>query len=131
DLREGRVDEVLMSEARVDGHDQDLLHVHEYLFQHGGWRRGIDDHARAFAERFDALYRAMQVGVAFPVDEEGIGSGLGEGLEKRIWVRHHQMRLEGKTRHRPQRLHDGWPHRQVRYEVPVHNIHVDAIGPGP
>jgi hypothetical protein len=38
------------------------------------------------------------------------------------------MDLEWQMRHPPQRLDDHRAHREIRDEVPIHHVHVDAIG---
>src|SRR4030095_6244818 len=77
DLWQGRVDERLMSEARVDGHHQYLVDVWQDVLQHyrrGCWVNGYPD---AFAQCLDAVHGAVQIVVAFPVDKKAIGAGLG------------------------------------------------------
>src|SRR5712692_3019494 len=54
-----RVDEMLMSKARVDCHDYHLIHVLEDFFEYYRWGCRIDYHADAFAQPFDALQGAM------------------------------------------------------------------------
>src|SRR2546430_14298588 len=61
DLWQRRVDERLMSKARVDRHDYDLIHVVENFFEHCRWGCRIDGHAGAFAQHLDALHGAMQM----------------------------------------------------------------------
>jgi hypothetical protein len=43
---------------------------------------------------------------------------------------HLQGCLEGHFRHPPKRLDDGRAHRQVRHEVAIHHVDVDAVGSG-
>ena len=83
-----------------------------------------------FAQRLHALHGAMQIVVAFPVDEKRIGAGLGKFVEEKIRVRNHQVRFQRQARHGPQRLHDRRAHRNVGHEVSVHDIDVDPVGPG-
>src|SRR5262249_1038868 len=70
-LGQCRVDEPLVSEARVDRHDEHLIHVPKDFFQHCRGSRRIDGHAGTFPQLLDALYCAVQIGIPFPVDEEG------------------------------------------------------------
>src|SRR6516162_11234973 len=42
----------------------------------------------------------------------------------------YQMDFQRQACDPPERLDNGYPHRNVRYEVSVHNIDVDAIRPG-
>src|SRR4029453_18788888 len=82
DLWQGSVDERLMSEARVDGHNQYLVYVWQDFLQH--YRRGcrVNGYPDAFAQCLDAVHGAVQMVVAFPVDKKGIGAGLGKLLEE-------------------------------------------------
>ncbi len=130
DLRERRPDEVLMSETRVDRHDQHLVHVGQDFLQHRRGRRGIDHDPDPLAERLHALHGAVQVVVAFPVDEQRVRPRLDERFEIRIRIGDHQVRLDREPRHRPQRAHDRRPHRNVGYEVSIHDVDVDAVGAG-
>ena len=114
DLRQGRPNELLMAEARVDGHDQHLLQVLDDLLEHRSWRRRVDSDRGALAESPDALHRAVQIVVAFPVDEERIGAGRGELVQEEVRVRDHQMRLERQTRHPAQGLDDRRSHGEIR-----------------
>src|SRR5215467_15971795 len=75
-LGQCRVDEPLVSEARVDRHDEHLIHVPKDFFQHCRGSRGIDGHAGTLPESLDALYCAVQIDVAFPVDEEAVRTCL-------------------------------------------------------
>src|SRR5262245_41577505 len=59
DLWQGRLEEMLMAETRIDSHDQYLVNVLQDLFQHGSRGSGVDHDAGPLAERCDALYGAM------------------------------------------------------------------------
>jgi hypothetical protein len=130
DLRKGGVDEVLMAEPRVDGHHQHLVDVADDLLQHRRRRRRVDDDPGALAQAPDPLHRAVQVVVALPVDEERVRTRLGELVQEEVRVRDHAVGLQGQVRHPPERLHGHGSHREVRDEVPVHDVHVDPVGPG-
>src|SRR5262245_9063816 len=77
-LGQRRVNETLVPEARVDRHDEHLIHVPQNLFERCRRRRRIDGHAGTFPQPLDVLHRAMQVGVPFPVNEKRIGPGFDE-----------------------------------------------------
>ena len=70
DLRERRVEEMLMPESRVHRHDQHLVEVLHDFFQHRRGRRRVDGDADPLSQGLDALHGARQVVVAFPVDQE-------------------------------------------------------------
>jgi hypothetical protein len=63
------------------------------------------------------------------VDEQRIGASLGKLFEKKVRVRNHQVRLQRQAGDRPQRLYDHRAHRNVGHEVPIHDIHMDPVGP--
>ena len=67
-----------MSKTGVDRHDQHLLDILQDFLQHrrGGCR--VDGHSGTFTQCLDALNGAVQIGVAFPVNEERIRAGLDE-----------------------------------------------------
>ena len=79
---------------------------------------------------FHALHGAMQIVVAFPVNEKRIGARLGKLLQIKIRVRNHQMSFQGQARHGPQRLYYHRPHRNIGHEVSIHDIHMDPVSPG-
>src|SRR5262245_42848703 len=107
---------MLMAETRIDRHDQYLVNVVHDLLQHGRWGSRVDHDAGPLAESFDALYCAMQVSVAFPVNEKRIGACLDKLVEEKVRGRDHQVRLEGQTRYSPERPDDRRAHREVGYE---------------
>jgi hypothetical protein len=121
----------LVAEAGVDRHDQDLIQVLQDLFQCRRRGRRVDDHANALAECLDPLHGAVQVVVGFPVHQQGIRAGRDEFVQEQVGARHHQVRLQGQLGQRPERRDDGRPHREVRHEVPIHDIDVDPISPSP
>jgi len=74
------------------------------------------------------LHRAVQIVVALPVDEERVGAGLDELVQKEIGIRDHQMDLERKLGHPPKGLDDRRAHGQIRHEMSVHHVDVDPVG---
>src|SRR5262245_24090065 len=63
DLWQGCLEEMLMTETRIDRHDQYLVNVVQYLLQNGSWGSRVDHDAGPLSESFDALHGAMQVSV--------------------------------------------------------------------
>ena len=49
-------------------------------------------------------------------------------LEVAIGLGDHQVRLEREPGHPPERADDHRPDRDVRDEMSVHDVHVDAVG---
>ena len=93
-------------------------------------RKRSNDHPSPFAQCLDALYGAVQIGVAFPVHEKRIGPRFDKLLQEKVWVRNHYMGLQVQARHPPQRSDDRRPHRDVGHEVSIHHVHVDTVSPG-
>ncbi len=70
----------------------------------------------------------MQVGKHFHVDRDPRRPCLHEGLDVLIGVGDHQVHVQRNGGHAVHRLHDRRPHRQVRHEVPVHDVDVQQVG---
>ncbi len=60
--------------------------------------------------------------------DHAVGPGLGESFEVGVGRRDHEMHVEKLVGQRPDGLHDLRPDRQVRDEMPVHDIDVNPIG---
>ena len=131
DLWQGRLEKLLMSETRVDRHDQYLIDVGQDLFQHSPRRSRVDRHAGALTQTLDAVNGAMQVSVAFPMNEKRVGACLDKLIEEKVRRRDHQVRFEGKPRYSPERMDNRRSHREVGNEVAIHDIDVNPIGAGP
>src|SRR5215469_11865616 len=76
DLWQSRLDEMLMPETWVDRHYQYLINVRQDLLQRCCRGGRVDHHAGALAQLLNAFDCAMQVRVAFPMNEKRIGAGL-------------------------------------------------------
>src|SRR4030095_16591946 len=72
----------------------------------------------------------MQIVLVFPTHKKRIRPSLGKLVQEKVRVGNHQVRLQRQTRYLAKRLDDRRPNRNVRYEVSIHDIHVDAIRPG-
>ena len=62
--------------------------------------------------------------------DHAIGAGIGKSLEIRVGRCDHQMHIEEFVRQRPDGAHDLWPDRDVRDEMPVHDIDMNPVGAG-
>src|SRR5580765_5406359 len=91
DLAQSRMEKMLMSETRVDRHDEHLVQVGQNFFEHVGGSRRIDRYAGAFSKGLDILHGSVQVEVAFPVDQERVRAGVHEFLKKEIRIRDHEV----------------------------------------
>ena len=85
-----------MSKTRIHSHDQHLVHVRQNLLQYSRGRCRINDHPGSLAQGTNALHRAVLIVVAFPVDEKGVGTSLGELVKEEVRVGYHEMRLQGQ-----------------------------------
>jgi len=79
------------------------------------------------------VYGVCQLGwIAFGLDMERdvAGPGLGEGIDHRRRVGHHQVHVQERLGHGPVngRAHCR-PHGQVRHEVAVHHVQVQQLRP--
>ena len=70
----------------------------------------------------------MEVRAGFGMDGDDVGAGLGEGVEKSVDRRNHQVDVERLGAVRAKRLHHGRADRQVGHEMPVHHVDVDPVG---
>ena len=71
----------------------------------------------------------MEVARALHVHGEPVRSRVGEGLEIATGLRDHEMRLERKAGHPTKRADDDRADRDVRHEVPVHDVDVNPVRP--
>jgi len=62
------------------------------------------------------------------VDDEVIGTGGRERLEKPERVHHHEVHVQRKRRELAHRLDQNRTEREVGYELPVHHVDVQEIG---
>ena len=67
DLRQHRVEKVLMPKSGIHGHDQNLIEVLHEVFENGGRSCWINGDADALSHAFDALHGARQIVVSLPV----------------------------------------------------------------
>ena len=67
-------EKVLVSETRIDRHDQHLVDLRQNFLKNRGGSCRIDDNPSAFSELLDPPYGAIQVAVTLPVDQEGISN---------------------------------------------------------
>src|SRR5258705_2912518 len=121
---------VLVPETRIDGHYQDLVHIRQNFFEHDCGRRGVYCYTRALSQPLDSLHCAMQIVVAFPMDEKRIGSCVNKLVEKNVRVSDHHVYLKLQICNPSERLDDWCTHRDVRHKVSIHDIDVNSISPG-
>ena len=88
-------------------------------------RRRINHHTRQAIVALDEMQRAVQVPASFLMHRNPIRPRLGKRRNKLVRILDHQVAVERQLRHLAQRLHHRRPNRQVRHEMPIHNIHMD------
>src|SRR5262245_56803925 len=70
----------------------------------------------------------MQVRANFLTDDNHISSSLSKGFNIILGIRNHQMGFERCLSAAPYSFDDQRPHRNVRNEVTIHNVDLDAPG---
>src|SRR5436190_23602021 len=70
----------------------------------------------------------MQIVVALPMNEKGIGAGLDKFIQEEVWIRDHEMSFELQRSQVSQRLYDRGAQRNVGHEMTVHDVDVNAVG---
>src|SRR5215813_15314610 len=70
----------------------------------------------------------MQIVVAFPMNQKGIGTGLDKFIKEEVWIRDHEMSFELQRSQVSKRLHNRGSHRNVGHEMAVHHVDVNAVG---
>src|SRR5580658_1868394 len=119
-----------MFKAWVDRHDQHLVNLGENLFQYGSRGGRVNRDANTFAESPYVLHRAMQVGVAFPMHQKRIRSGLDEFLNIQIRIRDHEVRFEWQSSDSPYRSYNRSSHGDVGNKMAIHHVDVYPISSG-
>src|SRR5215471_10682326 len=113
---------MLMSETRIHSHDQHLIKIRKYFFQHRCWSSWVNGHSSAFCKSLNTLHRTVQIVVTFPMNEKRCRAGLGELFEEKIRIRNHQVSLERQTRDSAERMHNRRSDGDVGDEMSVHHI---------
>ena len=106
-----------------------MVEIAGELFQRRDRRRGIDRGPRPGTERLDELNRPVQVGQDLHVHGYHRGPGVDERLHETIRFLDHQVDIEGDRDHSFERTDHRDADRQVRHEVPVHDVDVNEVGP--
>jgi hypothetical protein len=128
DFGDGRRDEGLAAEARVDGHDQDQVEIVQHPLDRLGRRRGIERDARLRSGLADLVQDAVQVRAGFSVDRHEVRARADEGLDVALGFDHHQVDVKRQARALPDGLDDRRADRDVGHEAAVHDVHVKLVG---
>jgi hypothetical protein len=112
DLAQGRFDEALAAEARVDAHDQDQVDVFDDPVQHVQRLAGIEHHTRLAAGGTDRLDAAVHMAAGVRMETDQVGTGLRKSRRQRIDRLHHQVHVD-RHRHAGGRAACGWSAEQT------------------
>jgi len=123
----------LSTEARLDGHDQDEVHVINVL--ENGLDRGLrlDGDTNLHAGLLDGgdQSRNTTLGhVGLDVEGEHVNTGISHVGDELNRVAHHKVSIEEGGAALPQALNDGGTPGQVGDEVAVHDVNVQDISAG-
>ena len=64
------------------------------------------------------------------MDGDDLGAGVGIGIQQRVRIGYHQMRIEQLTGNMAKRLDHGRAKGQVRHEMAIHHIKMDPVRAG-
>ena len=128
DLREHARDELLASEAGVDGHHEHLVEIGQHQLDGLRWGRRIQHHGGSRAGLPDLRDRAMEVRAGLDVDPHCRGARPDVALERTFRRLDHQVDIEGKLAAATDGLDYGRADREVGNELAVHYIDVYPVG---
>jgi 23S rRNA (uracil1939-C5)-methyltransferase len=130
DLGLHRGEVLLPAESRVDGHHQDEVDEVEHVLDRRDGGVGVDRDRRGRVELTDVAERAVQVRAGLLVDDDDAAAGLDVARQQVVGAFDHQVRLERHGDVGPDRGDDVGTEREVRDEVAVHHVPLDAIYAG-
>ena len=124
-------DELLAGEARLDGHDQDEVHVAEEREDGGNGGAGPEHKSGPRAEAADFPQQRARAGDDFDVEGDVARAGADERLGEARRLLNHQVHVHGQRGRAAHSLDDVRAKGEVRDEVAVHDVHVMPIRSGP
>ena len=90
----------------------------------------VQRHAGLAAKLADPGQRAVQMRAGLGMDSDDLGTGVGIGIQQRIRIGHHQVRIEQLVGNRAKRLDHRRAKGQVRHKMAVHHIEMDPVCAG-
>ena len=72
----------------------------------------------------NVLQGAVEMAAGLLMDRNPVRPGFYELRDVLVWILNHQVAIERQLGHFTQRFHDGRPDRDIRYKMPVHDVHV-------
>src|SRR6185295_11970828 len=120
--------ERLPAEARLDGHDHHDVQQPLVRREGGQVRLRLDAQAGGASSGPDRAERGLDVLLDLDVDRDRVAAGVEVLLDVAGRVGDHQVRVERQSGPAPEGLDGLRPEREIRHEVAVHHIEMDAIG---
>ncbi len=128
DLGQHVGDELLTRESWVDAHHEDLLEPVEERFDGGERRLGTDRRTHRDTETVPFADHRPGVGARFDVKDQRVGPRLIERLEVAERVLDHKVNVERPLRTGSHRRDERRAERDVRDEMPVHDVEMERVG---
>ena len=100
-----------------------------HLLHQGKGRSGIQGDPGLDALGMDLLQAAVQVFRCFGMNHDLVRPGLGEILDIRFGMFHHEMAVKEQFRHLADFRDDRRAEGQVRHEIAIHDVDVYPVGP--
>src|SRR5579864_8106800 len=76
----------------------------------------------------DEMQSAIEMPARFLVHRHPVDSGVGKCWNEFVRILNHQVAVQRQLGYLPQRLHHRRPDREVRDEVPIHDIDMNDAG---
>ena len=119
----------LPTEAGVHGHHQHQINQVEHVSNGRRGRRRIEGDRGLYAERANIAKGAVQMLAGLSVHDEPLATGVDVAGRQLIRSKHHEVRLKRKLGVLAAGRDQVGPERQIRNELAVHHVPLDAIGP--
>jgi len=122
--------ETLTAEAGLHRHHQHQINLGEEAFYRISWSVGIEHNTVLTTELADSREGGAVIIVGLDVNADEIRPGLRERFDVAVGLGQHQVGVEesvaelGKT---TQRGYDSRTKREIRHEVPIHDIEVQPL----
>src|SRR5258705_1410545 len=118
----------LSTEPRIYRHNEQEIEIAHYLFGVRERRPGVQRQAGHHALLFYRIELALDMDRRFRVEREHGGPSGSERFDVVLRLDHHQVNVDRLVRELAQRLDHVGPERDVRYEPPIHDVHVQPVG---
>jgi hypothetical protein len=125
-----RFDELLATEARVDGHDEDKVDDIKDLLDLRKRGARVKDNTGVTTKILDLVHGTVQVdgGGILTVDGNDVGTSLGEVRDTLLGLDDHKVTVEDLVRDRANRVDHERADGDVGDEAAIHHIDVDPLG---